>query len=63
MEFVVKSFRMKNYLYSLGFNFRQVSDKTEGQEFVYLFPNNDDLQEALKFYTKYHKKNLNQQKK
>lgn len=51
MEYVVKSERLKNYLYYLGFNCRQVADKTGHKKYVYLFQNDEDVQRAIEFYT------------
>lgn len=56
MQFVVKTNRLKNYLYSLGFDFKQVSDNTGANKYVYLFPYTDLLEEALNFYSNFHKK-------
>ena len=51
MEYVIKNNRLKNYLYSLGFNYRKVPDKTNNQNFVFLFPNNEDIKTSIDFYT------------
>jgi len=50
MEFVIKNLRIRNYLYTLGFYYREVPDRTGSQKYVWLFPNDESLQEAIKFY-------------
>lgn len=55
MEYVIKNIRLRDYLYTLGFNFREVPDRTLKQEFIYLFPNTDLLKTAITFYTQLHK--------
>ena len=57
MEYVIKNDRLKNYLYTLGFTYREVPDRTLKQKFVYLFPNTDLLKEAITFYTHLHNTN------
>jgi hypothetical protein len=54
-EYVVKNRRLKNYLYALGFDFKAVPDRYKEDVFIYLFPNNDYLQESISFYDKMHK--------
>lgn len=56
MEYVVTSKRLKNYLYTLGFDYREVPDKTQKQEFVWLFKNTDLLKEAIIFFSQQKKK-------
>lgn len=56
MEYVIKSERLRKYLYALGFNYRQVTDKTGKQAFIYLFEDTDDLKEAITFYTELKKR-------
>lgn len=51
MEYVVTSERLKTYLYSLGFDYREVPDKTKRQNKVWLFPNDKPLQDAITFFT------------
>lgn len=53
MEYVIKNIRLRDYLYTLGFNYREVSDKTQKQEFVYLFENTESLKNAITFYTQF----------
>lgn len=53
MEYVVKNKTLANNLSSLGFKFRIVPDRTNKQEFIYLFPNTDSLREAITFYTNF----------
>lgn len=51
-NYVIKNERMRDYLYYLGFNYQQVKDRTEKQDYVYLFPKNELLIESITFYTK-----------
>ncbi|MCB2354360.1 hypothetical protein [Clostridium estertheticum] len=51
-EYVVNTSRLRNYLYSLGFNYRQVIDQKHNQEFIWLFQKNDLLMESITYYTK-----------
>lgn len=60
LNYVIKSWRLRNYLYTLGFNYRQVNDKTGKQDYVYLFPNSEDLNKAITYYTQF-KKNKRQE--
>lgn len=53
--YVIKNERMKNYLYSLGFNYKKTEDKTGKQDFIYLFQKSDKLFDAMTFYTNTHK--------
>jgi hypothetical protein len=57
MEYVIKNSRLKDFLYNLGFNFRQVPDQTKKQDWIWLFPNTEQLKEAITFYTKFKSKN------
>ena len=59
MEFVVMSKRMRNFLYLLGLDFREVPDKTNRQEFVWLFQNTCKLKQALLFYKNFKKSGIN----
>ncbi len=52
MEYVVTKKRLRDYLYSLGFYYRKVPDKTGKQDEVWLFPKNDLLLDAITYYTK-----------
>jgi len=52
MEYVIKSKRLKDYLYTLGFNYREVPDKLGKQEYIYLFTNTEALHESITFFTK-----------
>jgi len=56
MEYVIKNSRLKEYLYTLGFSYREVPDRTLKRKFVYLFPNTALLKQAITFYTQLHKK-------
>lgn len=58
MEYVVTSERLRNFLYSLGFNYRKVPDKTNRQEYVWLFENDDMLKEAITFFSNYKKRKI-----
>lgn len=58
MEYVVKNKRLRNYLYTLGFDYRVVPDKTGIQDVVFLFPNTDELQKAINFYGSFKHKNV-----
>lgn len=53
-EYVVKSNRLKEFLYCLGFHYREVPNKYVLNDFVYLFPQTDKLLEAITFYTQFH---------
>ena len=59
MNYVIKNQRLTNYLYSLGFDYRKVKDRTGKQDFVYLFPNSDDLAKAISYYTQFKNKRKN----
>ena len=54
--YVIKNDRLKNYLYSLGFNYNVVTDKTGKQQYIYLFKQSIDLFNAITFYTINHQK-------
>ena len=54
--YVIKSERLKNFLYCLGFNFKEQEDKTGRTDYVYLFSNTKELKEAITFYTEFRKK-------
>jgi len=55
MNYVIKNKRLKDYLYALGFDYEKVPDRTGKQEFVYLFPNTDILNDAISYYTDFKK--------
>lgn len=63
MEYVIKTKRLRNYLYCLGFNYRQVKDKTNKQEFIWLFENNELLQDAIAYYNNHKKKMIEMKNK
>jgi hypothetical protein len=63
INYVVTSKRLRNYLYALGFNYKQVEDISNKQEYVWLFKNNDFLQEAIEYYTKNKKRMIEMNKK
>lgn len=58
MEYVVTSERLRNFLYSLGFDYRRVPDKTKKQKYVWLFANDDMLKEAITFFSNYKKRKI-----
>lgn len=49
--YVIKNKRLKNFLYALGFNYIKDQDVTGQHEFIYLFPNTQELRYAITFYT------------
>ncbi|MCB2297065.1 hypothetical protein [Clostridium tagluense] len=51
-EYVVNKERLRNYLYSLGFNYRQVADQKHNQEFIWLFQKDELLMDAITYYTR-----------
>jgi|GEM_PF-2687660 len=51
-EYVVSKERLRNYLYSLGFNYRSVKDQTHRQKLVWLFQKDELLLDAITYYTK-----------
>lgn len=51
MKYVIKSERIKNYLYCLGFNYIEVPDQTGKQDKVFLFEKDESLQRAISFFT------------
>lgn len=52
MEYVVTSERLKQYLFCLGFIYRQVPDRSRRQKYVWLFEKSDMLSDALTFFSK-----------
>lgn len=50
MKYVVKNSRLKDYLFSLGFNYKQVVDRTGNQDFVYLFETENGFNDAMRFF-------------
>lgn len=54
--YVIKNRRLKNYLYTLGFNYKEQEDKTEKTDKVYLFKKSKMLFEAIDFYTDFKNK-------
>lgn len=51
MEYVVTSQRLKQYLFCLGFIYRQVPDRSGRQKYIWLFPKSDMLSDALTFFS------------
>lgn len=60
-EYVVTKERLRNYLYSLGFNYREVHDRTERQDKVWLFEKNDLVMDAITYYTEVKNKMMKNQ--
>lgn len=54
--YVIKNKRLKRYLYSLGFNYKEQEDQTGKTDKVYLFKKSDELFEAITFYTQFKNK-------
>jgi len=55
-NYVVKNPRLKNYLYTLGFYYIPSRDTTGQQDYIFLFEDTKDLQEAISFYTRFKNK-------
>lgn len=51
--YVIKNKRLRDYLYTLGFNFKEQKDKTGRTDYVYLFTKSKELFEAITFYTSF----------
>lgn len=58
-NYVVKSDRLRNFLYALGFNYLTRPDLVGDRENIYLFIKGDKLMEAITFYTKFKKQIIN----
>ncbi len=56
-KYVVIKERLRNYLYSLGFNYISKDDLTHRQDKIFLFEDNDRLRKCINFYTQIHKEN------
>lgn len=54
--YIIKNKRLKRYLYSLGFNYKEQEDLTRKTDKVYLFQKSDALFEAITFYTEFKNK-------
>lgn len=61
MKYVVKSKRLKNYLYCLGFNYEEVYDRIDKDKIIWLFKNTEMLKDAITFFTENKRKFMNQQ--
>lgn len=61
-KYVVTKERLKDYLYILGFNYREVPDKTGRQEIVWLFPKTNLVMDAITYYTKMKNIRINKEK-
>ncbi|AGK96773.1 hypothetical protein [Clostridium pasteurianum] len=51
MDYVVTSERLKLYLFTLGFTYRQVPDRSGRQKYIWLFSKTDMLFDALTFFS------------
>ena len=60
-EYVIKTQRLANWLYYLGFNYRNVIDKTGRQEYIYLFNDTEELHKAITFWNEFRKGGMCQQ--
>jgi len=56
-KFVVMNSRLKDFLYSLGFEYVADEDKTHRQKEIFLFRDNNKLRKCIDFYTVIHKEN------
>ena len=56
-KYVVIKKRLRNFLYSLGFNYEVKDDITGRQKKIFLFEDNERLRECISFYSKIHKEN------
>ena len=56
MEYVIKSRRVTEFLYALGFDYREQKDITGKQEYIWLFKNTEEFRSALTYYTNFHNK-------
>ena len=54
-EYMVVNKRLRNYLFSLGFDYTTRRDKKNVKNKVYIFNNNNKLQECISFYVKIHR--------
>ncbi len=61
MEYVVTNKRLRKFLYSLGFNYRKVPDKTGKQDEVWLFQKDEMLMDAITYYSNFKKIRMAQQ--
>jgi hypothetical protein len=53
MVYVIKNERLRDYLYCLGFDYKQVEDKKQKQEYIYLFKKTEKLLDAITYYTNF----------
>jgi hypothetical protein len=53
---IIKNKRVKNYLYSMGFDFKQ--EFTENGDMIYLFEKSNLLYDAINFYNNFKKRKL-----
>lgn len=59
-EYVVTKERLRDYLYTLGFNYRTSRDKTNKQECIWLFQKDELLMDAITYYTNVKNKMVSQ---
>lgn len=50
-NYVIKNPRLRQYLFYLGFDFKEVPDQTGRQKVIYLFKNCSELHNAITYYT------------
>lgn len=55
--YVIKNRRLKNFLFSLGLNYKKKVDKYDDTKNIYLFEDNKKLRECITFYTEFKKEN------
>lgn len=56
-KYVIINKRLKDYLYSLGFSFKEDNDKYNKHDKVYIFNDTDKLRKCIQFYTDIHRDN------
>lgn len=54
-KYMVVNKRLRNYLFSLGFDYNTRRDKKNINNEVFIFNNSNKLQECISFYVKIHK--------
>lgn len=56
-KYVVINSRLRDYLYSLGFDYTPDKDITGRKKEIYLFSDSNKLRKCIDFYTQIHKEN------
>lgn len=56
---VLFSKRLVDYLFLLGFDYKQVVDKTKKQDFVWLMEDSEALRESIRFFKEIRRINFN----